>query len=140
MSAGWVAGSVRARALAERRLGLDAARRLASRDCLADAVSGLAATAYGRDVQPGCDLAAAQHGVASAILWDLRVLAGWLPRDGVRLLRTLAAWFELANVDELLAAFPGPPFELGALATAWPRLDPGGDSAAAVRLALRARW
>ena len=37
------------------------------------------------------------------------MLAGWLPRDGVRLLRALAGWFELANVDELLQAMAGPP-------------------------------
>ena len=79
-------------------------------------------------------------------LWNLRVLAGWLPRDGVVLLRTLAAWFELANVDEMLAAGNAPAFDLGALETAWSRLaaaasvsgsslavsawqDPGGDGA-----------
>jgi hypothetical protein len=135
MSAGWVAGSVRARALARRRLG----------------------------ARPGEDLAETQHHVACALLWDLRVLAGWLPQHGVRLLRALAAWFELANVDEMLQALagrpPGPEFELGALATAWPRIrqadsraalraalaasdwrDPGGDTDRALRLGMRARY
>ena len=79
------------------------------------------------------------------------------------MLRALAAWFELANVDEMLAALAGRPagaeFELGALATAWPRIreadsraalraalaasewrDPGGDTDRAVRLGMRARY
>ena len=163
MSAGWVAGSVRARALARRRLGCAATRRLAAHASLADALRTLAGTPYGRADMPGQTLAAAQHAIAATVLWDLRVLAGWLPRDGVRLLRTLAGWFELANVDELLQTMAGRPaggeFQLGALATAWPQLrqaaslaglrtalaasawrDPGGETALALRLALRARW
>ncbi|HXZ70461.1 MAG TPA: hypothetical protein VEH31_06225 [Streptosporangiaceae bacterium] len=163
MSAGWVAGSVRARALARRRIGAGAARQLAAAGSLEDALRLLAATPYGREVRPGQTLMQAQHGVAAAILWDLRVLAGWLPQGGVPLLQTLAAWFEIANVDELLAAIsgrePGEMFTLGSLATAWPRLrdagsvaglrtglaasawgDMGADSAFAVRFGMRARW
>ena len=163
MSAAWVAGSVRARTLARRRIGAGAARRLAACASLSDAQRALDGTAYGRRVRPGQELAAAQHEIADVLLWDLRVLAGWLPQDGVRLLRVLAAWFELANVDELLAAFSGrptePEFQLGALATAWPRLrqagsgsslravlaasdwrDPGGDTERAVRLGMRVRY
>ena len=163
MSAGWVAGSVRARALARRRLGAAAARQLAASGSLADALRVLAATHYGREDLRDQTLAGAQHSVARTVLWDLRVLAGWLPRDGVRLLRALAGWFELANVDELLQAMAGRPageeFRLGALATAWPRLrqasgmaglrdalaaspwhDPGGDTVLAVRLGMRTRW
>lgn len=163
MSAGWVAGSVRARALARRRLGPDATRRLASSASLGDALRALAATPYGRGNPPERSLAGAQHAIADAVLWDLRVLAGWLPRDGVQLLRVLAGWFELANADELLQEMSGrpadAPFRLGALATAWARLsqaaspaalraalaaspwrDPGEDTALAIRLGMRARW
>jgi hypothetical protein len=163
MSAGWVAGSVRAKALVRRRLGAGAARRLAASGSLGDALRILAATPYGAGIRPGQPLAAAQHEVAGTLLWDLRVLAGWLPRDGVRLLRTLGGWFEIANVDELLqsiAGLPaGPEFRLGALATAWPRLaqaasaselrtalaasawrDPGQPTAQAIRLGMRSRW
>ena len=163
MSAGWVAGSVRAKALVRRRLGAGAARRLAACGSLGDALRMLAATPYGASIRPEQALAAAQHEVAGTLLWDLRVLAGWLPRDGVRLLRTLGAWFEMANVDELLQAIAGrpaePEFRLGALAISWPRLrqaasytdlraalaasawrDPGGQTAQAVRLGMRTRW
>jgi len=163
VTAGWVAGNVRAKAMARRRLGTDAARRLAASPSLLEAQRALAATSYGPAGQAGQALAATQHAVASTILWDLRVLAGWLPRDGVGLLRALACWFELANVDELLQSAAGrpagPEFQLGALATAWPRLggagslaglramlaaspwhDPGGDTALDIRLGLRARW
>ena len=163
MTAGWVAGNVRAKAMARRQLGADAARRLAACTSLPEAQRMLAATSYAPAGQPGQSLAAAQRAVADTVLWDLRVLAGWLPRDGVDLLRAVACWFELANVDELLQSLAGRPaheeFRLGALATAWPRLrparslaglraalaasawhDPGGGSESDIRLGLRARW
>jgi len=163
MGAGWVAGSVRARALAQRRLGSAAARRIAASGSLREAQEALGGTAYGHRVRPGQDLAATQHEIASTLLWDLRVLAGWLPPDGVRRLRVLAAWFELANVDEMLQGLggrtAGAQFQLGGLATGWPRLrragnraalraalagtdwrDPGGDSDHAIRLGLRMRY
>ena len=163
MSGGWVAGSVRARAMARRCIGADPARELAACGSLGEALQALAATPYGRQRLPGLTLSAAQHEVASVILWNLRVLAGWLPGDGVRLLRALAGWFELANVEERLQAIAGRPaedeFALGALATAWPRLrqatspaglravlaasawgDPGGDTAEAVVRGMRSRW
>jgi ATP synthase (C/AC39) subunit len=105
MTAGWVAGNVRAKAMARRRLGPDAARRLAACSSLPEAQRMQAATSYGRPGQQhGQTLAATQQAVADTILWDLRVLAGWLPRDGVDLLRALTCWFEIANVDDLLQA------------------------------------
>jgi hypothetical protein len=163
MTAGWVAGTVRARAMARRVLGADAARQLAAAPSLAGAQRLVEATAFRAAADPGLSLAAAQHAIAATILWDLRVLAGWLPRDGVSMLRLLAGWFEIANVDELLHALAGRPsgaeFQLGALATAWPRLceagspaelrhvlaasawgDPGGDTSRDIRAGLRARW
>jgi hypothetical protein len=163
MTAGWVAGTVRAKAMARRVLGADAARQLAASRSLAEAQRMLEPTPFRGAAEPGLSLEAAQHAIAETILWDLRVLAGWLPRDGVGLLRLLAGWFEIANVDELLQALagqsPGAEFRLGALATAWPRLsesrsaaelraglaasawgDPGGDSRADIRASMRARW
>ena len=97
MSAGWVAGSVRARALARRRLGAEQTRRLASCGSLSDALRMLAATAYGVNLRPEQPLAVAQHEIAGSVLWDLRVLAGWLPSEGVQVLRVLGAWFEVAG-------------------------------------------
>lgn len=163
MTPGWVAGTVRAKTMARRVLGADAARQLAASGSLAAAQRLLESTPFRGAAEPGLSLAAAQHAVADTILWDLRVLAGWLPRDGVSMLRLLAGWFEIANVDELLHAQTGQPagpeFQLGALATAWPRLsearsgaelrrtlaasawgDPGGDTGQEIRPAMRARW
>ena len=163
MSGGWVAGSVRARAMARRCIGAGAARELAACGSLGEALQALAAPPYGRQRLPGLTLSAAQHEIASVILWNLRVLAGWLPGDGIRLLRALAGWFELANVQERLQTIAGRPaddeFALGALATTWPRLrqatspaglravlaasawgDPGGDTAEAVVRGMRSRW
>src|SRR5512142_934754 len=106
--------------MARRRLGPGAARRLAASGSLRDAQRALGTSVYARRVRPGQSLAETQHSVASSLLWDLRVLAVWLPRDGVRLLRAVAAWFEMANVDELVQSLAGRPaeaeFQLGALA------------------------
>ena len=163
MSTGWVAGSVRATALARRRVGAARARAVASAADLDEALSILVSTPYGHEVRVDQTLAEAQQAVASSLLWHLRVLAGWVPRQGTDLVRTLAAGFEVANVDEHLHTLAGgsadPPFRLGTLATAWPRLartgsvadvratltasgwgDPGGDTAAAVRVGMRLAW
>ena len=69
MSAGWVAGSVRAKSLARRRLGADTARQVAACGSLPDAQQALDATAYGRRLRPGQDLAAAQHEIAGGQLF-----------------------------------------------------------------------
>ncbi|HET8680706.1 MAG TPA: hypothetical protein VFM54_02350, partial [Micromonosporaceae bacterium] len=155
MTARWVAGSVRSRALPNRRLGSAGARALAASPSLDDAVEALARSPYRRFVRVGDPLAAAQRGVADTLLWHLRVLAGWVPSDGVRALRLLAGWFEVANVAGLAASLaaggtaaggtaaaeqpyltPGErPYQLGRLATAWPRLATA-SSAAELRLAL----
>jgi hypothetical protein len=163
MSTAWVAGTVRARAFGRRRLGRAGARALAAEPGLDDAVAVLATTPYAHDVEPGMGLAEAQHAVAASLLWNVRVLAGWLPREGADGLRALAGWFEIANVDELLRSLAGAPAEpayrLGTLATAWPRLttaasvadlrvalaqsawgDPGGESAWEVQLGMRLAW
>ncbi len=178
MSAGWVAGSVRARALARRRIGGDLARQVAGAGSLGGALAILAGTAYrpavprDRAAAPGAgapgaaavtDLARAQHAVAAGLLWNLRVLAGWLPRGGAQLMRALAGWFEIANVAEKLRELsgqePGEMFRLGALATAWQQAqqaesqaglraalmasawgDPGDGGALEIEVGLRARW
>jgi len=163
MRPGWVAGNIRARAMAQRQLGAGAARQLAACGALAEAQRMLARTPYAPAGRPGQSLAAAQRAVAECLLWDLRVLAGWLPREGVGQLRALAGWFEIANVDELLQSLAGRPaaeqFQLGSLATDWPRLrharslaglraalaasswrDPGGDSGRDIRVGMRMSW
>jgi hypothetical protein len=163
MAAGWVAGSVRAKALARRRMGRAAARALAGRPSLGEALTGLTAGPYGHDVRPDQTLAEAEHAVGAAVLWNIRVLAGWLPAAGADVLRVLAGWFEIANTDELVRSLSGkpaaPPYRLGTLATAWPRLalagslgevrtvlatsvwgDPGGESPRQIGLGMRLAW
>ena len=163
MSAGWVAGTVRARALARRRLGVEGARALLTADTPRAAVEALARSPYGRHVRADDSLAAASRGVAATLLWNVRVLAGWLPARGAETIRVLAGWFEIANVEEHIRELDGrpaePPFALGTLATTWPRLaatgsrdqlrdalrasswtDPGGSTPRAVQLAMRLAW
>jgi hypothetical protein len=164
MSASWVAGSVRARLLvAERRLDDDAARALGAASSLAEALVVLARTPYRRDVGLELGTVEAQRAVVEKTLRDLRLLAGWLPRDALGALRALAAWYELANLEDRIAYLAGAPlrvpFELGSLAVAWPRAadaqslhelrvtlrasswgDPGGETPAETCLGLRLAW
>jgi hypothetical protein len=163
VSIGWVGASTRARLLLRRRIGQERAVQLARTPSLREAVLGLAGTAYGRELEPGLDLEAAQRTVAAATLLHLRLLSGWLPPGSAECLRALAAWFELVNLEDRLAYLHGaelrPPFDLGGLASAWPRAsqavsplelrdalttsawgDPGGDSPEEIHLGLRASW
>jgi len=78
-------------------------------------------------------LGAAQHAVAASLLWNMRVLAGWLPRGHVDVVRLFAAGFEVANLDEHLSTLQhlstpqgvptDPPYSLGTLDTSWSRLS-----------------
>jgi hypothetical protein len=123
----WTAASVRARALSARRVGRDACRTLARSHSLADALVTLTHTPYDHDVRIGMNVAAAERAVARTLLWHLRVLAGWAPSRGHDRIRVLAGAFEIANILGKLAQFDAPaaaaPYELGALAAAWPLVD-----------------
>jgi len=153
----WVAGAVRARALAGRCVGVPGARGIAGCPNLAEAVGRLDGTALAGD---GTD---PQRAVEKSFLWRMRVLAGWLPPSGVGSLRALSAWFEIRNIEEHLRHVSGrdapAPYRLGALGVAWSRLagtatpdelrtalsrsgwgDPGGTDAGTVALALRLAW
>src|SRR5579875_3622395 len=154
MSAGWVAGSVRARALARRRIGGDLARQVAGAGSLGGALAILAGTAYrpavprDRAAAPGAgapgaaavtDLARAQHAVAAGLLWNLRVLAGWLPRGGAQLMRALAGWFAIATAwQQAQQAESQAGLRAALMASAWG--DPGDGGALEIEVGLRARW
>ncbi len=163
MSAQWVAGNVRAKALLNRRLGAGRARALAAMNSLTDAQHALAGTAYGRDITVGQPAHDTDHAVYAALLWHLRVLAGWQPAQGAQAIRALAAGFEASNITaharRLAGAPVRPPYTLGALATAWPRLsetsslaqlrhtlartvwgDPGSESPSDIALAVQIGW
>ncbi|MFB6612695.1 V-type ATPase subunit [Streptomyces sp. NPDC056367] len=139
MGAGWVAGVSRARALTSQLLGAAAARELAASASLAQALRSLAGSPYREATAADSSLGDAQRAVAAALLWNLRVLAGWLPPGGARMLRPLAAGFEIANVEARLRSFAGtappPAYRLGALGTASRRLE-RADSADALRRTL----
>jgi hypothetical protein len=163
VSAGWIAGTVRGRLLLGRRVGRGEAVDLARAGSAAEAVALLAATPYGHGAGPAGDVAAAQRAVAETLLLHLRLLAGWLPPDGVAAVRALAGWFEVANVEGRLAYLlgrePEHPFQLGSLSVSWPALaqaqtpgdlraalaasswgDPGSEEPADVAVSLRAAW
>jgi hypothetical protein len=163
VTAAWVAGSVRADAMARRRYGAAAARSLAATPGLDEALQKLVTTPFGHDVRLSQSLDEAERAVAATVLWHWRVLAGWSPWEGIRILRVLAAGYEIANVDELVRGLHGgpvpPPYQLGALSTWWPHLegagsiaqlgallaaspwgDPGQDSVSAIQIGMRLAW
>ena len=161
--AGWVAGSVRARLLARHSLGTDGARDVAASGSLAAACARLSGSAYGRSAIHTGTAATVQHAIWATVVWDLRVLAGWLPGPGVGALRVFAGFFEIANIEEQLAFLEDgdrpDPFDLGGLGTVWTRAreatsvgelrsclhgspwrDPGSDDRAQILAALRLEW
>jgi hypothetical protein len=163
VSTSWVAGTVRATALARRRLGAAGARELAASPGLSEALTSLARTPYGHDIRVTHTLAEAQHAIGATLLWHLRVLSGWLPPGGAEAVRLLAGGFEVANADEHVAGLTGratgPIYQLGMLETAWSRLrqtrslselqdllarsawgDPGGATPWAVQVGMRLGW
>jgi hypothetical protein len=163
MTAAWVAGTVRARAMARRGEAVAAAHELARAESATAALAALAASRDLHGTAGGDSIPHATRAIEETLLWNIRVLAGWLPAHGTEMLRLLAGWFEIANVEERLHALRGgpaaPPFALGAMATAWPRLaiagsvdelrdtlatsawgDPGESSARAVQLSMSLAW
>ena len=163
MTAGWVAASTRGRALVRRLVGPDGARRLATAESWPDARVQLATTFYGSELPVDADRATARTTVAMATIWQLRVLAGWLPVGGSGLARLFASPIEIANIESHLAAMADAevrtPIPLGSLAVAWPRVarttsaeqlravlanspwgDPGGSDPVTISVWLRAAW
>lgn len=150
MSSPWVAGVVRAKALARRRLGPAGVRAVATSPGLSQALTALASSSYGHDVRSGQSLGAAQHAVGASLLWNMRVLAGWLPRGHADVVRLFAAGFEAANIDEHLAALQhpstphgepaDPPYSLGMLDTSWSRLSSATTLTGIAEVLETSRW
>ncbi|MFJ9370054.1 hypothetical protein ACIRRA_37330 [Nocardia sp. NPDC101769] len=126
MNALWVAGNVRATGMLVRRLDAAAVHEIAASGSLPAAQRRLAESSYGRRVRVGATLIETEHAIGAETVWRLRVLAGWQPRTGVTVIRLLAGAFEVADIAALAAtlagAAPRPPYELGALTTAWGRV------------------
>lgn len=144
MSLPWVAGTVRARLLLRRRLGRDRALEAAACATFPEALALLGSAGYGEGLRTATDHASAERAIAAALLVRLRVLAAWLPPEGASVLRALAGWFELVNIQERLAWFAGGPsprpFDLGSLSTAWNSLSQA-QTAADLRTSLaRSIW
>ncbi|HEX7659227.1 MAG TPA: hypothetical protein VF444_07080 [Pseudonocardiaceae bacterium] len=163
MTASWVAGDIRARTMLEGRVGVTGARELAGSGTLAEALDRLVDGLYGREIRVGQSLAEAERAVSTALLWRLRVLAGWQPPSGARVMRRFVGWFELSNVEDRVRSMAGQlvpaPYRMGALGTAWRRLsttgsvaelrrtlaastwgDPGDDTPEAIGISMRLTW
>ena len=142
MTGAWVGADVRAIAMSRRTIGRVGAASIAGCPDLATALAELQSSPYARDIRPADDLAAAQRAVACTLLWNVRVLAGWVPASGVGMLRIAMAWFEILNLEARLRpadrATAAPLFDMGSLAT-----TPGGAESITpgnVLERLRATW
>jgi hypothetical protein len=162
MSGDWIAGSVRAHGLAG-GADRDVVPQLAASRDLDSAITVLSATRWVRGVDTLTPLVMVERRVFESLLWQLRILAGWLPSEGVEMIRSCVAWFEIRNVEDRIAYLAGAPaqtpFELGRLgivsrtlqttgsgadirrllaASSWG--DPGAEDAYSVRTWMRHRW
>jgi hypothetical protein len=159
MGAGWVAAALRGRAMARHGLGASGARASAA-GSWDELLRGLSRSTYGSGLDPSSDRVEARHHCSAIAVWNLRVLAGWVPPGALEVLRALVGEFEVENIElhlHHLASGSAPrPLELGGLATAWPRVqecstpdevraalrlsswgDPGGADPVAVAVGLR---
>jgi len=126
--------------MAQRRVGAGTSRVLAGSPSLDAALSGLRESFYAQQLHGVVGLAAAERAVRETVLWQLRVVAGWLPATGTGMARAVAGTFEIENIVALAHQFDGgprapEPFQMGALGTAWHRLESttsAGDLAAAL--------
>jgi hypothetical protein len=112
--------------MVRRRVGAEGTRALAGSVSATAAVDALVGSPYDPNVRAGDTVEDATDGILATVLWNLRVLVGWLPLDGVEMLRRLAGWFEISNMEQHLRMLSGrqarSPFSLGALSVAWPRM------------------
>lgn len=145
MMADWVAASVRARGMAQRRVGRGGCDRIAACQDIDSAIALLNGSVYGSRLSEVSALDAAQRAVNETVLWKLRVLAGWMPASGTQLVTAVAAGFEVENIVGLAQRLGGradarEPYDLGALVTAWPMVRTA-TSLADLSIALRqSRW
>lgn len=127
MTAAWIASDVRASAMSHRVIGRPATRVLAANRSLPAALTSLLNSPYGHEIRADQSLESAQHAIAATTLWNIRVLAGWVPAAGIPMMRMLVGWFEIANIEsQLRSDFETPPhpyFRLGGLSVGWARLD-----------------
>ncbi|HZK06351.1 MAG TPA: V-type ATPase subunit [Actinomycetaceae bacterium] len=126
MKSDWVAATVRARSMAQRRVGAGGAQRIARAPNLTEALGLLTESVYGPHLAGTDSLADTEHAVRATILWQIRVLAGWMPQSAAGLSRAFAAEYEAENIVALAVSLADgrpirAPFELGSLATAWRR-------------------
>ena len=145
MKADWVAASVRARSMAQRRAGAGTSRAMAVQPTLDSAVALLQDSSYGQRMAAARGLASAERAVQDTVLWQLRVLAGWLPASGTALARAAAGTYEIENIaalaHHLAGGGPTPEFyALGALATAWPRLRTAGSAEELAAILRASAW
>ena len=143
MSGEWIDGDVRARALAAADVS-DIADRVAATPDLESACALLGPTKWGHRIGEAATVEAAQRMIFEALLWQMRILAGWLPSEGVEAVRCCVLWFEIRNIEDRLAYFGGAPaeapYELGRLGIISKRLAGTSNGADIRRLMAASAW
>lgn len=153
MSADWVAASVRARSMAQNRIGEDLCRVIATQASLEAGLGLLTQSVYSirlASMPETPTLAHVEHALRASTLWQLRVLSGWMPVGGHGLARALAAEYEMENILSVAAQLgsgtpPDPTVEpafldLGALATAWRRARTAQTPEELAQILRTSRW
>lgn len=157
MNSDWVAAAVRSRSMARRRAGSGLIDRVARSGSLTAALDLLRDTGYAARLASADTLLTAQRATRDTVLWEVRVLAGWVPPGGTALLRAVASAYEADNIVQLARRLATPPsapagrtalngqdeaapFELGSLATAWPRISAADSPAELADLLRRSPW
>jgi hypothetical protein len=144
VSAAWIAGTVRARALVAQLPGPALAAEVAGSGSLDVATDRLEQTVYGEHLHAGMSGIELQRAIAAAVLWRLRVLAGWVPVGGSALVRALAGWFEIRVIEERVAALHGalvpPPYATGRMGIVASRATAATSVDALRRLLASSAW
>lgn len=152
MSAGWVAATVRGRSLVRGGLGIGGARELTELESWEEARARLTDVVPHR-LPDGADRATARRAALAATVWQLRVLAGWLPPSGAPLARLAAGPAEIIALEDhrsrldggpasslIAPPRPAPPIALGSLGIAWPRAAATSTPTALRALLARSVW
>jgi hypothetical protein len=153
MSAGWVAATVRGRCLVRGGLGIGGARELAGLPSWEHARARLTDVVPHR-LPEDADRATARRAALATTVWQLRVLAGWLPPSGAPLARLAAGPAEIVALEDHRARLegtgpaaswtaarpPAPSIALGSLGIAWPRAAATSTPTALRALLARSVW
>jgi len=139
--------------MAQRRTGTGTSHTIAAQPSVDHGLDLLRHSVYEQRLAQATTRLEQERATMDAVLWQLRVLAGWIPATGTRLVRAAAGGFEMANILALARSFAAadgsaapttaPParfYDMGSLSTAWPRLRTSANSRQLAARLLSSPW